>query len=86
MPMCAARNPFPTQNQTVSEVSLGKRSARKRFQIAFERSGFFSLAESNGHLQDPMPEFRGVRDFALVVFGESGSQVIGQANVVMFRP
>ena len=63
------------------QAFLGKRSAGRRFQIAFELKRLFPVGEDNRCLEQPRREFGGVRTFAGVVSLESLIEVLREAGV-----
>lgn len=66
------------------QMSYRKCSTRARFEISFKCCGAVRIRECDGCFNPPRFEFRSVWNFARIVLGQAGLQVLGQPNVEMF--
>ena len=66
-----------------SEMAIGEGEAGAGFQVALEGGGFGFIPESDGGIDFPWAEFRGVGGAAGVVLFEPGVQVVGESDVAL---
>ena len=67
------------------QVPVRERPPGTRFQVTLELGRLFAARESNVGSDLPRDELRSVRDRALIVFHQSGPEIVCQAGVALVR-